>query len=107
MEKRVGLTNLSIIPMRNFKTQIVRKYRSPECYFLLPILIQIINSVNKPFYIEDQPNLALFLNSVKPGIALSETVLSGEPPYNKILQSQSLSKIPLQHGCIIETDMTY
>ena len=51
-------------------------------YFLLPILIQSVNSVKKPCYIEDQPNLALFLNRVKPGIALSETMLSGNPLYN-------------------------
>ena len=65
---------------------------------MLHILIQSVNSVKKPCYIEDQPNLALFLNRVKPGIALSETLLSGDPLYiinfttqQQIRQSNKLS----------------
>ena len=40
-----------------------------------------LTNIKKTCYIRDQPKLALFLNLVKPGITLSETVLSGDPLY--------------------------
>ena len=56
---------------------------------MLCALIQSVNSVNKPCYI-DQPNLALFLNRVKPGIALTETMLFGDPLYTWVISNQHL-----------------
>ena len=84
MKKGSGTQKLNCYTREIFKKPILLEslglYGS---YFLLQTLIQSVNSVKKTVLYWVSPDLVLFLNFVKLGIAPSEPVLSGAPRISK------------------------